>query len=156
MVKSGAQTGSDQAGLFAAEKYGIMTGGWMPKDFRTLNGNRPDLAKRFNLKEHKDWSYSPRTELNVLECDVTIRFAGDFSSAGERCTLKFLKKYNKPYLDIDITDLPHINTTIEWLNDYKPKIVNIAGNSEKTCPGIYQFTYDYLCKLFEKLNEHPT
>ena len=60
-VISGGQTGADQAGLIAAEKAGITTGGWMPKGFRTLDGPNPGLAARFGLREHPSEEYPPRT-----------------------------------------------------------------------------------------------
>jgi hypothetical protein len=50
-IISGGQTGADQAGLEAAERLGIPTGGFMPKGFHTETGPRPVLAARYGLVE---------------------------------------------------------------------------------------------------------
>jgi len=38
-VISGGQTGADQAGLVAAARFAIPTGGWMPHGFETAEGS---------------------------------------------------------------------------------------------------------------------
>ncbi|WP_157643963.1 DUF4326 domain-containing protein [Burkholderia ubonensis] len=38
------------------------------------------------LQAHKDYSYVPRTTDNALEADVTVAFAKDFNTAGEKLT----------------------------------------------------------------------
>ena len=73
-VISGGQTGSDQAGLIAAARFGIATGGWMPRGFETADGPNPRLAERFGLREHTG-GYVERTSTNVRDSDGTIRIA---------------------------------------------------------------------------------
>ncbi len=99
-VCSGGQNGADQAALRAAKLCQIPTFGEMPKGCRTLDGPRFDLLEEFNLTENAHYSYPPRTEVNVKNSDGTIRFASNFSSAGERCTLKFIKWHKKPFPEI--------------------------------------------------------
>jgi hypothetical protein len=43
-VQSGGQTGTDVAGVRAARRLGIPTGGVMPKGWKTLDGPRPEYA----------------------------------------------------------------------------------------------------------------
>lgn len=50
-VISGGQIGADRAGLEAAFKLGITTGGWAPMGFITYAGKDPELGSKFNLKE---------------------------------------------------------------------------------------------------------
>ena len=63
-VISGGQTGADRAGLEAAKKAGIETGGYCPKDYLTEKG--PDKSlKGFGLIETETREYTERTELNL-------------------------------------------------------------------------------------------
>ncbi len=150
-VCSGAQTGADVGGLAAAKACGIPTGGWMPNGCMTLDGPRRDLLETYNLKEHPKKGYPPRTDANVKDSDGTLRFASKWYSAGEKCTMKAIKWYGKPHFDIDITKPVLFDSWFEvykWLSENNIKVLNIAGNSEETSPGIYQFVYDYLTGLF--------
>lgn len=145
-IYSGGQTGADQAGLFVAHYLGIETSGWMPKGWITLTGPRPDLAERYNLKEHNSSKYPPRTYQNVKDADATIRFFIKEHSAGEVCTLKAIKQYNKLYFDVDFNNPPNPEKLSEFLWENKIISLNVAGNAEKTSPGIYELTAKYLFK----------
>ena len=85
-VISGAQTGADIAGLWAAKLFGIPTGGWAPKNFLTLIGEHPEMAKTFGIKEHAR-SYAGRTVENLKMSDFTIVCAS-VMSAGSKLTIK--------------------------------------------------------------------
>lgn len=155
-VISGCQTGADEAGLQAAYDLGIKTGGWMPKGYRTLTGPRPDLAKRFGLRQHSSAAYNERTWDNVLEADATIRFASNFKSAGEKCTLNAIKAHSKPYLDFDIPFLffgGEVVHAAEFIYDHKIVVLNIAGNSEQTSPNIYKYVYSFLTNVFQLIKK---
>ena len=150
-VASGGQNGSDIAGVATAKKFGYETGGWMPKGFKTLDGPRPEYATLYGMKEHDSPYYPPRTYLNVQENDATLRFAFDFSSAGELLTAKAIKKYNKPYLDINVNEPLKHQEVVDWLLANKVESLNIAGNSEKTFGGMNIFVSEYLTEVFEIL-----
>jgi hypothetical protein len=147
-VISGGQTGADTGGLMAAKRFGIETGGWMPKGFKTLNGPKPYMAERYSCKEHSSGNYAVRTDLNVKESDATARFAGTFSSRGEICTLKAIKKHNKPYFDVDLSDPPKIGEFLNWLEGNKISTLNVAGNSEHTFLRSTLSTYEFLVEAF--------
>ena len=149
-ICSGGQNGADQAGLRAAKSVGLKTGGWIPNNCKTLDGPRFDLLLEFGLTEHASPLYPPRTEANVCTSDATIRFASNFNSAGERCTKRAIKWFKKPYLDVDINDPLPIEEVVKWIKDNDFKILNIAGNSEDTSPGIGKFVEDYLKEVFSK------
>jgi len=148
---SGAQTGADIAGLIAAKEYGLETGGWMPKGFLTQSGPHPDWAKKYGLQEHTSPKYPPRTYANVKDSDGTIRFAYNFNSPGERCTLKAIQQYKKPHIDVDLNDMCKVDVIIEWLERYSIEVLNVAGNSEKTYTGTAGEVIEFLSKLFDKL-----
>ena len=149
---SGAQTGADEGGLEAAVKFGIETGGWIPKGFRTEIGPRPELAK-YNLVETTSSNFGPRTYANAHDSDGTIRFAFDFDSAGEKCTLKAINKFNKPYIDVDIEDPISVKEVVNWIKENNIKVLNVAGNRESTYPGLKKIVVDYLSEVFELLEE---
>lgn len=156
-VISGGQTGADIAGLKAAKTCNIPTGGFMTSDFRTLDGLKPEYADEYGivgLAGVKD--YARRTRSNVMNSDCTLRFAKDWKSPGEVCTLRALTDFGKPHKDINFRQLqydPVIDLINFWIaaNDYE--IINIAGNSEKTCLGIEAGVYKFLVELFGRLKD---
>jgi hypothetical protein len=150
-VISGGQTGADIAGVYTAKRFGLETGGWMPKGFMTQAGPRPKMAQMYGFKEHDSPRYPPRTAQNVKESDATLRFAVDFQSSGELCTLRAINQHKKPSLDIDLR--PDAKTkspkeVIDWLERYKVVVLNIAGNSERTHDGMTGEVIEYLTRLF--------
>lgn len=147
-VISGGQTGVDIAGLRAAKEVGLETGGWMPKNFTTTDGPMPEWAEEFGLQEHTSRRYPPRTYQNVEDAHGTIRLAFKFGTPGERCTYKAIKCYEKPYINVDLDDPCPINDVLEWLHANSIETLNVAGNSEKTHPGVEKVAYDYLIALF--------
>jgi len=69
--------------------------------------------------------------VNVRLSDGTIRFAADFNSMGERCTLNAILDNNKPYKDIDINNplsTPIVVAT--WIRKNNIKKLNIAWNTK--------------------------
>ena len=151
-VISGGQTGADIGGVLAARLHGIKTGGWMPYGWETLNGPRPEYAELFNMVEHRDPGYKPRTWENVYDSDGTIRLAKDFCSAGERYTLNGIKKYDKPYIDVEIKepiiypeDVKHV---AEWIVRCDIRVLNVAGNSHRTWAGMQTYTTRFLSYVF--------
>ena len=129
-IISGGQYGADIAGLAAAYDLGIPTGGFAPKGYKTIYGPNPKL-KALGLVECESTNYRIRTFENVKHSDGTIRFAYDFKSAGEICTLNALKTFKKPHFDIHLDNLPETNEVIKWLEAHEIKILNIAGNTGK-------------------------
>lgn len=149
-IISGGQTGADQAGILAGHKAGLETGGMMPKGFRTLDGPNPEFARLYGLIGSISSDYPSRTIYNVVNSDATIRFAKNFSSRGEICTLKAIEKYNKIWIDVEIANPPLFRSkaVAEWIVSLKIKVLNVAGNSEKTAPGICQWVQEYLAEVF--------
>lgn len=151
MVRSGGQTGADIAGLIAAKKCNLKTGGVMPKNFRTEDGDRPEYEELYGVTEHTSYKYPPRTFENARDADGTIRLACNFTTAGEKLTLKAAQQYNKPYIDVDMTDPRPYTDVVEWIKNHDIKVLNVAGNSASKCP--LNFTdnvVNYLVKVFEE------
>lgn len=160
-IISGAQNGADLAGLKVAKAFGLSTGGTMPKGYRTLDGERPEYAELYGITEHASSAYPPRTYANVKDADGTIRFAHNFNSSGEKCTMKAIVQYGKPHFDVLVNDPSifriaqecHPLTATEWIKTNNIKTLNIAGNSEKTCPGIEAFVERYLRYMIAALQD---
>lgn len=159
-VISGGQTGADQAGILAAAEWGepngayIITGGWMPKGWRTENGSEPQW-REYGLQEHPLPTFPPRTRKNVEESDGTLRMAYDFGSAGERLTRKLCIELGKPFFDIVIREdiKPDPRETAEWINSMHIRTLNVAGNRESTYPGIGRRAKLYLLDVFYWLEQ---
>lgn len=151
---SGMQSGSDIAGIHAAVRFNIPVSGYMPKNFLTLDGNRPEYKELYNAIEDSSPLYPPRTEKNVINSDATIRFAYNFSSPGEKCTLKFIKAHSKPYLDIDLS-IPDENylsdLVVDFISKYNVKILNVAGNTARTNINTYKKTLSILTKALTRI-----
>jgi hypothetical protein len=123
----------------------------LPKGWITQDGPKPEYAKLYGMSQHTNASYPPRTEVNAKEGDGTIRFAANFNSAGEKCTLKFINKHNKPYIDVDIHNPISVHDVIAWILENEIKVLNVAGNAEKTAAGIEAFVTEYLIGVFSRL-----
>jgi len=150
-VISGGQNGADYAGLVVAASFGLETGGWMPKGYKTQGGSLPERAAKFGLSEHSSPHYAPRTFLNVKESDGTIRLAGDFGSAGELCTMKAIVQYKKPFVDVDVKNPRPVEEVKDWIIQNNICILNVAGNTERTFCGITEDVTEYLTRLFKLL-----
>lgn len=142
-IHSGRQTGADLAGLDAGLAVGLRTGGWVPRGRRIDGGTFPesDLAK-YNLREHSSSAYPPRTEANVIDTDGTVVF-GNPSSPGCSLTRRLCQKHKKPCLVME--DVSYSGAELRaWLINSRIRTLNVAGNRERTNPGIYKLTYDTL------------
>jgi hypothetical protein len=152
-IISGAQTGADIAGLKWAKANGLVTGGHIPKGFRTNEGPRPEYALMYDIKETQDTGYPLRTRMNVMCGDGTLLF-GNTNSPGCKLTIKYCMDYRKPFY---IAEWPYKNKPNEsvrkhfreWLDEYNIQCLNIAGNREKFNPGIEQALYEFLDFVFK-------
>lgn len=145
-IISGGQIGADIAGLRAAKILDIETGGWMPKGFKTLDGNKPEYAKMYGMIELVTDDYPPRTRMNVVNSDGTVRFATNFNTYGEKATLREVHKANKPYFDIQpynsIYQPPFLDF-VKWIEENNVQVLNVAGNADYE---IEVFVESYLVK----------
>lgn len=145
-IISGGQTGADIAGLKAAVILGLPTGGTMPNGWITLDGPKPEYAELYGMVEHPRKGYPARTEANVINSDGTVRFARDFKSAGEKCTLTCIKWFNRPYFDVNINKPASVEDFRNWIVEKNISVLNVAGNSEQTAKGTEEFVIDYLIR----------
>lgn len=135
-VISGGQVGADIAGVRAGKRLGLRTGGWMPKGFRTGDGDRPAYAQEFAMREHSSRTYPPRTFKNVEMSDGTVRFAHNFQSPGEICTMHAIRQFGRPYFDVSVSEesreivTPMVDFD-HWLDTHGIATLNVAGNATR-------------------------
>lgn len=149
-VISGGQTGADRAALVAARAVGVPTGGWMPKGFLAHDGTHPEFATRYGVQETDYSRYQPRTARNVKGSDATVRIATNWDSAGEVLTLDLCRANQKPHLDVTPGEQAPA-TVAAWITANDIRVLNVAGNSEQTSPGIEEFAIGFLTEVFELL-----
>ncbi len=155
-VISGGQTGADRAGLIAAKLVKIPTGGHMPKGFLAHDGEHPEFAELYGIEEDSSATYPPRTFKNAFNSDGTVRFATRFYSSGELCTLNAVKRAKKVHFDVSVIGETQPADLAKWIIDNNIEVLNVAGNSEKSSPGIEEFTIMFLLATFEKLGFKET
>lgn len=158
-IISGGQTGVDIAALRAAKRAGLRTGGMLPKGCRTLDGSRPEYKRDYGMLEHLSSAYPPRTAWNVRNSEGTLRIASDFESTGEKCTWNAIVRYRKPYFDVKVeveeeheyllwnSDVHRPEMAARWILDRRIAILNVAGNSERTTPGIETFADTFVTNM---------
>ena len=107
------------------------------------------------VKEHSSPNYSPRTYYNAKSADITLAFAMDFNTAGEKLT----KKASYPsYLSLDLREDWIVNARLVYkeVKSSGARTLNIAGNGIYTLSkyGMDQdaankYVYDCLRKVHE-------
>ena len=150
-VISGGQTGVDQAGLRAAKLLGLPTGGVAPRGWRTVVGSCPKLES-YGLVEDASSDYLSRTLRNVQDSDGTLQVFDDRDSPGEKATLRFVRECGKPLFQVNLQNPPSVSEVQDWIKETGIRVLNVAGNSDKTCPGIGERAEAYLRKC---LAPHP-
>ena len=149
-VISGGQTGVDAAALRAAHAAGLRTGGFAPMGWRTLSGAAPEL-RNYGLRELRG-GYAHRTWENVRSSDATLRLARIWTSTGEQCTLAAIRAYQKPTLAVPLqVGAYHPDDILRFLRDENVRVLNVAGNSEQTSPGIGDVAEELLRDVFTQL-----
>jgi len=143
-VISGGQTGVDQAALRAAASLGMAIGGWCPPGRVSEDGTIPEHFPLTETPEDHSAAApgiprSQRTEWNVRDSDGTLilcRGGLEAQDAGTRWTAGCAVRYRKPLIVADPLALGDVARVRQWIEEHRIVTLNIAGPSEKTCPGI--------------------
>lgn len=131
-IISGGQTGADQGGLIAGSVLKLETGGTAPPGWITDAGPAPWLHTIYDMEEGELDSkvYPNRTRKNVRDSDGTL-WVGRPTSPGGKLTLSYATKQAKP-----VIINPRPEELSEWLAFWNISVLNVAGNRERTNPGI--------------------
>lgn len=156
-IISGGQTGVDRAALRAAMFLGIQHGGWCPPGRESEDG---PIDEKFNLKETpKERSdnalkvpRSLRTEWNVRDSDGTLILTSQPPpyESGTEWTIKAARLYCRPVLISNPEVKQSASQVLDWLKENQIKVLNVAGPSEKSVPGIGEVTYEFLRSVLSR------
>ena len=149
---SGGQTGVDSAIIKVNQHLGIAIGGVVPKGWKTEAGPRPDL-ELWGFVEAESDKYPVRTRLNVEEADATLIFATNDRSPGTEQTVNFAVAARKPHLVVNPFAGDAVAAIEQWLREYEPRVLNVAGNRESVSPGIHAQTVVVLEAVLGRLSE---
>jgi hypothetical protein len=146
-IISGGQTGADQGGLEGAAMAGFLTGGFMPKGFKTEYGSMPELADKYRLIEATSPDYIYRTHLNAKHSSITLWFGSD-DSVGYNATSKACKSYSRPFYNVTNCTADDI---VLLIRRHQPTIINIAGNRESKAKGMQEKVKNIIYNVLNKL-----
>jgi hypothetical protein len=130
-------------------ELGIPTGGTAPKGWLTEQGPQRQLLRRYGLVECTATGYPPRTKANVIDSDATL-IIGPYRTGGSALTAKIANDCNKPmfhvsYAGQDVASMDEqIGEFRYWLERFKIRTLNVAGNRESQTPGLQEFTREFL------------
>ena len=159
-IISGMQCGADIAGVKAAKLFGIETGGYMPRGYKTIYGGKPEYAKLYGAIPMETTDYLERTHKNIEVSDGTVRLAKHYDSPGERATLKGIVKFAKPHFDVKFDSFGKANKSVhlfgDWITSNNIQVLNVAGNSTRTWIYAEQAALEYMCQTLKYLGFHYT
>jgi hypothetical protein len=95
---------------------------------------------------------SQRSLNNVIFSDATLVLIPEniYCDRGTEWTLKCARHYQKPCIVVNPYNPDAKKRIVEWLNKRRVEVLNVAGPSEKTSPGIYDQSYRLLMEIFNR------
>lgn len=146
---SGGQTGADRAALDFALARNLPVRGFCPRGRRANDGPLPD---HYPLQETSSIGYPVRTRRNVELAAATVIFDGiKGGSSGTRLAVRHARATGKIYKILK--GFPSIDQDVDalqsWLRELRPTTLNVAGNAEETCPGMYAHVQEVLRRTFD-------
>lgn len=156
-VISGGQTGVDQAALQAAIDSDIKHGGWCPPARVCEIGKIPERYHLIETTDERDLSAleiprSQRTIWNVRDSDGVLIFFDEKGSElqsdkGTKLALETANNLGKPFLIIDISKKVSVTEIANRISLNNIEVLNVAGPSENTSPGIYDRVYEVMQEI---------
>jgi hypothetical protein len=137
-VISGGQTGVDRAALDAALSLGLPVGGWCPRGRLAEDGLIPDT---YPLYETRSSEPHVRTQRNVEASSATLVITRGAPTGGTRFTVEVASSMRRPLLVVDVSESPDpVGEISRWLEQIRPRVLNVAGPKESGAPGIREQT----------------
>ncbi len=133
-IVSGGQSGVDRAALDIAAELSLPRGGWCPRGRHAEDGPIPDA---YPLKETPSPDTAQRTEWNVRDADGTLVITEGVPSGGTAVTIRFARKYGKPFLVVDLRGDAEPGAVGRWIAERGIAVLNVAGPRESKRPGIH-------------------
>jgi hypothetical protein len=162
-VISGGQTGVDRAALEAARRAGLAIGGWCPPGRASESGpislELPLTATpQERSSDAPDVPRSQRTEWNVRDADATLVLSPASGAPppsehdpGTAWAVRCAERYGRPLLATSPEAPSAAREIVRWLAAREVAVLNVAGPSEGTCPGIGARAFALLSSVFEEV-----
>lgn len=136
-IRSGGQSGVEQAALDSAQEAELQTCGWC---------SDKEMLTEYGLKETK----TKEVEWNVRDSHATLIISPEKSKRTKLAEL-MVGKYHRPYHIVG--EMKDIDSTAHWLNCLGDSItLNVTGPDIDECEVSYLLTRNFLEKLIEKVN----
>lgn len=144
-IISGGQTGVDRSALDAALEKKFPCGGACPKNRRAEDG---PISKKYPLEETTSRAYQARTKQNIIDSDATLIITKNKPDGGTALTIELCKNLNKIFfvLSLNQENKDQIKKMLNWIEENKIEILNIAGPRESKEPGIYKESKELILK----------
>jgi len=161
-VVSGGQTGVDRGALAAALELGIAIGGWCPPDRASEDGTIPEAFPLQPTPEERSVHgaavpRSQRTEWNVRDSDGTLIVSPSRArelDLGTRFTVECAQRLGRPLLIWYADDgFEAVEAIHRWLRAHRITVLDVAGPSERTAPGIGDFTHALMLRVLAPEDE---
>lgn len=116
---------------------------------RVHNRGMNQTRSRIEIQQHSESSYAPRTQVNASRAGLTVAFAVDYSTAGERLTKK-MAGIRYASIPLEGEPLEAARLLYRSLRVHDARSLNIAGNgiytlaSSWTQASVNQWVYDVL------------
>lgn len=140
-IVSGGQTGADRAAHDVARELGLEVGGWVPRGRRAEDGAIPE--RYTGLVETESEDYEERTRRNVRDSDATLILAYGPLAGGSALTEAFARGLGRPCLGLDLArrgELDCVAALRHWLEETRPRVLNVAGPRASEEPRIGEAT----------------
>jgi hypothetical protein len=154
-IVSGGKTGAERAAWHAAQAYGVPTGGWMPRGFRSDDGHRFEFADQYGAAEAPDDDDLARIERNVRDSDATLWF-GETTTPGAQATVGACQRLGKPCLPVSPDASFEPDHVASWIVEAGIGTLNVAGNREGDEPGIAKRVELFLGATLQRLGHRRT
>ena len=145
------ETGATIGGLVGAKHVLIETGGFAARGYMTEAGpQRQILKERYNLIECPSDRYPFKAAQNVEASDATLISAIIQDNKETQLTANICEEKKKPFLIINPENQDCIEQALRFIQEKKPRVLNVAGNSESLAPGIASKTARFVAILFDE------
>lgn len=140
VIRSGGQTGADQAALEWAWTHGLPYAGWVPNG-RKMEDPRQQFprervgiidAKYTCLKETPSGGWEQRTEWNVRDADGTVLCSLNAPfTGGTKFTKQVCERLGKPTFELIAAGAPSTEMLArrltDWVAKHQVRVLNLAG-----------------------------
>ena len=147
-IVSGGQAGAGRAALDVAIKLGIPHGGWVPKGRMAEDGVLP---YRYKVHEIPEGNYPEGTARNIIHSDGTVIISHGPLTGESALAHSLTARYRRPCLHINLendTITKSARTMAAWVKVHRIETLNVAGETTRTDPRIYQDTLFLLQRVF--------